>query len=209
MSGDIKHSHEVAQFAKLGKELLDQTERPNVITLAQFEPYIQLFAPDHVRLKNDSAYSQSMTKLMNDYRVKLGINFKYPTLVVDQMEEPRKVLLFLDRLFSNIQADNVTENSARATVPSNVNKMGGDHRDTLILSASIKDLMSANASEEQAKIFQNNRAESALMLKIFLDHNLTPEKRAEFIAKHAIPDPSDATPSSQISEVNFGLDDDD
>jgi hypothetical protein len=208
MTDEVPQNHEVSQFVKLGKELLAATERPNVITLAQFEPYIQLFCPDKKRMQTDTAYIASMRSLMNDYRVKLGINIYYPTLVVDQIEEPRKVVLFLDRWFSKIQSDNVTANSARDTVPSNINKMGGDHRDSLVLSASVKDLMSANSSEEQGKIFQANRAESALMLKIFVENNLPPEKRAEFIAKHS-PVATEDTGTVPLSTANYGFDDDD
>lgn len=207
MSDEINQSHEVSQFVKLGKELLEQTERPNVITLSQFEPYMTLFKPDHEKLKTDIAYRESMTRMQHDYRVKLGINPYFPTLVVDKLPNPTRVLLFLDRWFSRIKSDNVVENSERDLVPSNVNKMGGDHRDALILSASIKDLMSANTSEEQSKIFQSNRAESALMLKIFLDNNLTPEKREELLKQHM--SSTEEIPESQDDSAEFGLDDED
>jgi hypothetical protein len=209
MADEVPQNHEVSQFVKLGKELLEATERPNIITLAQFEPYVQIFCPDQKRMQNDMAYIQSMRNLMNDYRVKLGINIYYPTLVVDQMEEPRKVLLFLDRWFSKIQSDYVPSNSARDNVPSNINKMGGDHRDSLVMSASVKDLMVANSSEEQGRLFQANRAESALMLKIFVENNLPPEKRAAFIAKHSAPVEESSSPVAPTSTANYGFDDDD
>lgn len=204
----------VSLFTTLGKDLLDQTEKNNIITLAQFEPYVELFTRDPEKLKKldyrsgtfDSVYADRIQKLFHAYRVNLGINLHFPTIVVDRLEEPRKELIFLDRLWTRIKSDHVVDNSARDRVPAVVSKAGELQREDIVLNASLTDVVSANATEEQTRQFQQNRAESAILLKLFAERNLNPAKRAE-ITGEAPDSASENTVGDLGSSSYFGFDD--
>lgn len=202
-------NHWVQQFTRLGKELLENTEKTNIITLAQFEPYMEIFAPDQKRMKTDTVYVREMQRLFEAYRINLGINFYYPTIVVDRLEEPRRELYFLDRIWSRLKADVVEGKSARDDVPSNVPKIGDLNRDILILRASATDIMAANNSDDQIDQFRRNRIESAVLKDLFVKHNLNPDSRASFVGEDpAQAETPTAPPASGSSGCDFGVDDD-
>lgn len=208
MTEPVKHSHETSLFLKFGKELLDETEKTNYITLQQFEPYIELFAPDKERLVRDPIYRDAMQRKQQEYKVNLRINPFYPTIVVDRLEEPRRELIFLDRWFTKLKTGNLESGSAVERVPSNVAQIGGDHRDMLILQASIEDFMTANNAPDQIESFRRERAESVRIMQLFLDRNISPERRAEMVKATDDTVPVSSTDPT-VPPVEFGLDDDD
>lgn len=200
----IGENHLVRQLEMAGKKLLEETNRPNVITYAQFEPYITLFNADKVKLNEDQNYRREMQRLLENYRVNLGINFYEPTIVI-MSETDRTEIAFLDRIFTRIRSDAVTGDSKRDSVPSVINKASPVNRDQLMVQASILDLIDANNTPEQRNFLARVKMESAIIQKHFSEKNLSSEKRTESLNVAA--EEVSLTGSSDGS-ISFELDDD-
>lgn len=206
----LKNDHNISQFSKLGKALLEQSEQPNIITYAQFEPFLPLFQGiDYERLKPgvDEAYRTYIARLLRDYRVNLGINLYQPTIVVDRLEEPRRELYFLDRAFTRFNSDAVEGRSMRDSVPGAVARASSATRDQMLLEASVLDVMEANNTPEQKAYFARVKMESALINKYFFENNLSPEKKAEILGGQETPQNGESPPGG--STIDFIIDDDD
>lgn len=176
----ISKDHFVSQFAEMGKILLEETNRPNVITLEQFEPFIPMFNADKVRYSTDTDYQAKMNALYNQYVRGLGINIYEPTIVIASKDDPRECY-YLDRIFTRIRPDVAEENSTRDQVPSAVSRTSNVTRDDMLLEASMIDIIKANTTPEQKAFFAKIRVDSALIQKRFVENNLTPEKRNELL----------------------------
>lgn len=202
----------VTQFAKEGTKLLENTNKPNIITVEQFLPYISLFNTDKDLYETDPNYKSKMTQLYSQYIRELGINLYEPTLVI-RSKEDQTIEVFLQRRFTRIAADNTDGRSFRDTVPGAVSKAASATRDQLILDASIRDLVEANKTDSQMDYFRRIRKESAFIEAQFLKRNMSPEKRdailseqnisASALASEGGPTPSDSQPLITL------LDDDD
>lgn len=209
--GLAKEDHAVAQLVKLGTELLKESEKPNIITVKEFEPFIPLFKVDNERLdqnskRYDRAYDMEIRRLYNEYVHGLGINLYQPTIVIESRENPVE-LVFLNRAFTRVKSDAVEGNSARAAIPASVLRNPTMTRDQAILDASLSDLQKANQSPEQKEAFVKAKIESALFNHLFFENNLSPEKKAE-ILESANPAEETPTQSSDSSDIEFTLDDD-
>jgi len=168
----------VSQFAKEGKELLDRTNRPNVITAEQFAPYLPIFNMDKERygFDKDPDYTAHIHRLYNSFLHDLGINLYEVTYVIKSRED-ETVVAFLNRRFTRIKTDHVEGASSRENIPSVVASNAGQTRDNLVLEASVRDLVLANSTPEQKKYFLRTKMESAVFEKNFVENNMTPEKR--------------------------------
>lgn len=199
----LAKNHMVAQFSKLGTKLLEQTEKPNVITLAQFEPFIPLFNLDKVRYDEDVEYQHWANRLYNQFVRGLEINLYFPTIVIRSKEDPTEVY-WLNRTFTRIKADATDGSSVRDTVPAAVSKVANTTRDDMLLKASLHDLVEANKTPEQMEYFLQMRRETALMNEKFQKHNLSPEKKAALTVKSP-----EASSSDDDITTSIILDDDD
>lgn len=197
----LQSDHYVKQFAEQGAKLLEETNRPNIITYAQFEPFIELFNMDKTKYAADENYRISMNRLYNQYTRGLGINLYQPTIVVVSHEDPTE-LYFLDRKYTQFKSDTVEGKSKRDSVPAAVSRASSTTRDDLLLDASILDLMDANSSPEQKAHFARIRMQSAIIQKNFVERNLSPEKRAELLAQVAEPLPPEETSGEMIFDLN-------
>lgn len=199
----LKKDHHVNQFSTLGTKFLEETERPNIITFAQFEPFIPLFNIDKERIESDKAYRSDTQKLYDAYIHNLGINIYQPTIVVRSAED-RTELYHLNRVFTRIKSDIVDGNARRDTVPASIARNSSVTRDNLLLDASIHDLGSANQTPEMITYFQQLRVESAILDTKFIANNLNPEKRNSVVSNSEVAETEVSSPSSMIL-----LDDDD
>lgn len=201
----LKNNHLVKQFADEGRKLLEKTERPNIITYAQFEPFIPLFNLDRKKYEDDQTYRLQMNRLYNQYTKGLGINLYQPTIVVVSEEDPTE-LYFLDRRFTRFKSDVVDGKSMRDNVPAAITRNASATRDQLLLDASIMDVMAANSTEEMKSYFARVKMDSALIQKNFVERNLSPEKKAEIMGETS---PSDNREVGSSSSMEFFLVDDD
>lgn len=177
-----KNSAAVRQLVEQGALLLAETNRPNIITLAQFEPFIPLFKMDKNRYAKDRGYELEMNRLYNRWKRELEINLYEITIVIKSKEDPQEVY-WLDRTFTRIQSDFVPDNgkSHRDTVPAAVARSADMTRDDQILQASLHDLMEANKTEEQMNEFFRAKMESSLVQKRFFENNLSEDLRKEIL----------------------------
>jgi len=177
----ISKNHLAAIVAKEGNKLLEESERPNIITYAQFEPYIPLFNYDKERYDKDSGYKLEMHRLYNQYKLSLGINMYHPTIVIFSKEDPRAVY-FLDRVWTRFKSDAVGTTNNRDSVPAAVNRTSNVTRDMMILDASLRDLATANSAPDSLAYFKKVRNDSALIQKLFVENNLNPELKKDLVA---------------------------
>lgn len=205
----LKSDNIVSQFAKEGAKLLEETNRPNVITAEQFMPYVLLFNMDKEQYEKDQTYRLRINRLYNSYIRDLGINLYELTVVVESKENPVP-LVVLNRRFTRIQGDRVDGKSMRDTVPAAIMKTADTTRDQEILKASVMDLVAANNTPEQKEYFTKVRMDSAMVEKWFAARNASPTARAELMGEGttdaAVPG-SDG--SDEGSNLNISLDDDD
>lgn len=199
----IKRNVELEAFVKGGTKLLEESERPNVITFAQFEPFIPLYKIDKEKYENDTEYRLNMNRLMKTFTQTLSINWYQPIIVI-YSEQVRKPVYFLERRFTRIKADNMTGSTMRDTVPSAVPVASGTTVPELIMRASALDIVAANQTPEQMEYFRTVKSNARKQLKNFVEQNLSPEKREQLIgsAKQDAPEEGDI-------EDNIILDDDD
>jgi hypothetical protein len=200
----LSENHLVSKFSKEGTKLLEETERPNLITLNQFEPFIPMFNMDKKKYEEDETYRLSMNRLYNQYVRGLGINLYQPTIVIMSQEDPTEVY-FLDRVYTRFKSDIVDGKSMRDTVPSAIARNASTTRDQVLLEASVRDLVEANNTPEQRAYFRRIRTDSAIIQKNFVERNMSPEKRAELMAQIN----ESKGEAVQTGSVDFELDDDD
>jgi hypothetical protein len=178
VSSLVTNNSDAARFAQLGKELLEKTNRPNIITLDQFTPFIPLFKVDQERYDKEEDYRKQLGRMFERYRVELSINLYEPTIVVRSKTDSTE-LYFLDRLMTRIQSDVVDGRSNRDEAISKGPRGVGVNAGQVTLDASFKDLMVANASPDQKNTFLRSRIQSALIATHFARHNISPEKHRE------------------------------
>lgn len=196
----LLQNHHVSQFSKLGHELLETTERPNIITFAQFEPFMDLFMDRTKEMKKNPQIRYDRTALFERFRHELGINVFYPTIVVVSDTDATEVY-FINRLFSRIKSDAVEGPSRRETLPHDAGRGQSVKRETLLYQAAIVDLAAANGTPEQVSYFQQLKRETVLLEMKHRQHN----------APH-VASPVKGVPASQVITdlPSFGvLDDDD
>lgn len=201
----IAKDHFVSQLVEMGKVLLEETNKPNIITLEQFEPFIPMFNMDRDKYATDKEYQAQMNRLYNIYVKGLGINIYEPTIVIMSKDDPRECY-YLDRIFTRVKSDVVEEDSQRSKVPSAVSRAAPVTRDDLLLEASMLDIVKANTSPDQKAFFAKVKVDSALIQKRFVENNLNPEKRAELIKDTDTISPIGETSGSGMT---FELDDED
>jgi len=205
----LRQNPVVERLTVLGRELLEGTERPNRISLSEFEPYIDLFRVDTKRYKDDSAYAKRLDGLFISYRTELGINLFQPTIVVVDKNDPKSPeLYFLDRIMTRIKGDVLEGSSMRAQVPSAVSVASSTTVDQLMLDATLRDVLAANSTEEQRLYFRRVRHDSALIQRNFVMRNLSPEKREALLNPNGTSADAAAAPVTD-SSVEFELDDED
>lgn len=200
----MSQDHFVSKFAELGKILLAETNRPNVITLEEFTPFIPLFNMDKHRFDVDSEYELYIKRLYNNYVKGLSINLYEPTIVIVSREDPRECA-YLDRCFTRIKSDNIEGESHRTSVPSVVSKASNVTRDDLLLEASLTDITQANITPEQKEFFARTKVISAFIQNRFAENNLSENKRMELLN-----DQNDVTSTIEPTSgsLTFELDDD-
>lgn len=196
--------HFVSKFSELGQVLLEQTNRPNVVTLEQFTPFIPLFNTDVKRYETDREYKLHINRLYNSYVKGLGINLYEPTIIIASREDPKEIG-FLDRAFTRIKSDNIEGESNRNLVPSVVSKASNVTRDDLILEASLSDIGKANTTAEQKEFFTKIKIMSAFLHNRFVENHLSEDKRKELMSDESEISPVGVQTSSGIA---FELDDD-
>lgn len=197
--------HIVEQFLKHGKQLLEDTEKPNVVTYEQFEPYIELFKPDQDRLKSDTVYKQKMMRLSDAYFREIAVNKHQPTIVVVSDTDPTEIL-HLPRTFTRIASDNTMFSGHRASIPMNVSKASDISKEQLVAQATVNDLMDCNRTPEQLAYFNQIRMTDATLTKWFMDNNLSPEKREALLGTMVTANTDSPTSNSSLT---IELDDDD
>lgn len=197
IKNSLAENHIVSIISKEGKALLDKTNKPNVITYAQFEPFIPIFKIDQERYNTDPEYNLYIRKLCVKYKQDLEINFYQPTLVVDN-EESKKVLYYLDRVWTRFNAGDSTKPSNREQLPQHINRAAGETRDMMLLNASLKDIGDANSTEESLKYFRSVRNMSAIITKNFVENNLSPELKEKIVPQNVV---------DAVSNVSFEIDD--
>ena len=202
----LKQDNFVTLFSKLGTKMLEDTNKPNVITLEQFQPFIPLFNMNKELYEEDESYRLSINRLYNQFIRGLNINLYQPTIVIRSREDPTECY-FLNRRFTRIKSDGVEGKSMRDTVPAAVSKAASTTRDQLILEASVRDLIAANSTPEQKSYFTRIRMESALIEKNFVERNLSPEKRQELINDDVSSGTSVSSSVSNSSPMIFDDDD--
>lgn len=204
----MKNDNTVKHFVKLGTALLEQTNRPNVITVDEFRPFVPMFNVDPERTETDPAYKAEMTRLMQQWRHRLGINPYEITIVIKSREDPQEVLI-LNRSFTRIKSDVVDDgNKAMRDAVPMVPRTSSVSRDELIADASLKDLLNANNTQDQKNYFARVRMESALVISHFVRHHMTAKQRAEFLG-NADDTQTSATSSQSKATTTTLLDDDD
>ena len=166
----LKQDNFVSRLVEQGKELLAETNRPNVITIEQFRPYVGLFNVDKDRYKHDRDYRGHLERLHAQYIRELSINKYEPTIVILSRDDPKPVY-YLQRYFTRIASDAVEGKGKRDTVPAAIAASASQTRDQMILAASITDLVNANRSPEQMDQFKRIRADSAWIDRMFAEHN--------------------------------------
>jgi hypothetical protein len=201
----ISKDHFVSQFTEMGKALLEETNKPNIITLEQFEPFIPMFNMDKDKYATDKDYRAQMNRLYNIYVKGLGINIYEPTIVVMSKDDPRECY-YLDRIFTRVKSDVVDDDSQRSKVPSVVSRAALITREDLLLEASMLDIVKANTSPDQKAFFAKVKVDSALIQKRFVENNLNPDKRAELTKDTDSISPIGET---SVSGITFELDDED
>jgi hypothetical protein len=202
----------VQQLEKAGAELLARTNRPNVITLEQFEPYRLLFAdhkgqyvehsgPNMGRMNN---YTRTINELHRRWVHELGINLYEVTYVIRSQEHP-EVVHFIDRTFTRVHSDALADGS-RTGILANTPRNAADTRQDLLMGASFTDLVAANQTEEQMKRTAMIRMESSIVVRHFIEENLSPDKRAKILADQNKDNPQ---PTADNSGGGIELMDDD
>ena len=208
----VGKDHYAQQLTKLGGELVAKAKLPNVITVAQFQPFIELYRVDKTRRDNDKAYRDRLQALYDNFIHGLGINRYQPIIVIESLENPVDVY-YLDRQWTAIRSDLVDGDSARNTVPNNLPKTAPVTRDELIEGATLRDVVSANSTLEQKAYFKKVQETSAYLRKRFTERNLSPDLRTEQLATKPTDRPSDnspsSTPSPTPSPTQYLVDDDD
>lgn len=195
----VKKDHFAEQFSKMGTELIKNIDKPNVITLAQFEPFISLFQDNQKKYEEDDSYAKERNALFLRYKNELSINLYQPTIVIESLENPVEHY-FLDRIFTRIKSDQVMGASFREQVPSNIPKNASVTQADLVINASVKDIAAANNTPEQIEYFKRVRASSALITKLFVDRNLNPELMDKFTASG---NDSLVSPDDSLSSTDF------
>ena len=180
----ILAQHDIQQLIKSGEKLLEETNRPNIITLEEFEPYRPLFSIDSERLETDEQYKISMFRMYENYRRNLSINIYQPTVVIQSRENQVEVL-HLRRVFTQIAPDTPPSGTGlRDTIPAAVQRGSYETRDMKLLDASLADLMAANSTEEQKAAFRAARVETALFDTLFVRNNLNEQKRKDIMGEN-------------------------
>lgn len=203
----LKDNTAVSRFAELGKKLLEETNRPNVITEEQFAPYMPLFNPEKDKFPDKDAphneYTLYLKKLFQSWRVDLGINLYEVTYVIESKENP-VVLRFIDRTFTRLHSDAGVVNSSRANVPASVPRNAVASREDLIVDASFNDMVNANNTPEQVARISRLQMESSIISKNFTERNMSPQEREALLANTA----SVETTSNGDDNLGITLDDD-
>lgn len=188
----FQKDNNVSQFAELGKKLLEETNKPNIITQEQLKPYLALFSVDNEEYNNNEIYKRQIQRLSNEYIRQLNINIYEPTIVIDSLEN-HKVILVMNRRFTRIKSDNVDGKSHRDLVPASIARNASVTRDNLLQGASLKDLVMMNNSPEQKAYFERVKKESAHIQKFFLENVASEEKRQELLGHSSVGDIDDST----------------
>jgi hypothetical protein len=182
----------VLALIKEGGELVRQSEKPNVITVEQFLPFVPLFKMDKERYLSEEPekgpYYLAITELDKRFLRDLSINKYQPILVIRSREDDRIVAWF-DRRFTRIKSDAFAGPSAKDKVPRNVPRATGTTRGELLFEASIVDLAHANQTPEVLAYFRRIREESAFINQRFMEQNMTPSKRQEITGDTSKSDP--------------------
>jgi hypothetical protein len=193
----ISGNHLADFVAAEGAKLLARTNRPNVITYAQFEPFLPIFRVDKERYNNDDNYNLEIRRLCDRYRKELNINFYQPTLVI-RSEEDRTVLYYLDRIWTSFVSSLPDKNSHRESIPSAVTRTSSVTRDMMLLDASLKDIAEANMTPESLEYYKNVKKASAVITKMFTENNLNPALREEI---------APTTVTDNNNDISFEVDD--
>ena len=171
-------NHFASMFTKYGTRLLETTERPNIITLAEFMPYKELYNMDR-RRASDASYIDAMLRLFSEFKKRYSLNIYFPTIVIESRENPKEVHL-INRTFIRIKDDHLddggkSENARKTAMPS----MAGS-REAVILRSSLDDIGAANGTPEQISYFNRMRLESVMIASKnkFLRGELTPTEGA-------------------------------
>lgn len=182
---------------------LEKTERPNILTFAQFAPFIDLFNADMVRYKKDEEYGNRIRALADRYS--RMINRFYPTIIIQSEEDPTEIA-YLDRIATPIGSINsIGESGEIFKVPSAVSPASGTSVDALRADAEKLDIVSANSTEEALRHFAILRTESSVLLKRFRELNASKKALDKMIPAPAA---DDAEGGQQASpKVEFDLDD--
>lgn len=182
----VEQDDTIKQFSRLGGELLEQSNKPNVITVQQFMPYIELFNVDQTRYgpDKDLAYNRYIDGLYSSWRHELGINIHEVTYVIRNEDEgkPAKeqvVVCVLDRRFTRIESDTGKVTHNRQQIPSNFNRNATMTRHDAILDALVRDVEATNNTPDQIAFFTQLRKESAVANASFVRNNLTPDQQRE------------------------------
>lgn len=201
----------VSQVVKQGAELLRRTNRPNVITAAQFAPFKPMFNMDKERYERESPdgpYCLEMNRLFNAWRNELGINL-YEITIVIASETDHRVVQYLDRRYTRIRSDIVDGKSSRDSVPAAISKTSDTTRDQEILKASVHDIAVANSSSDAVRQHALTKAYSAYVTKKFVEMNLSPEDREKLLDSQSIDTSSEDIPVVDAGRILTILDDDD
>jgi len=201
---NLEKSPYVDQFVKQGLKLLENTNRPNIITVEQFAPFIALYKFDEEKYENDGQYKEYITRLTQQFRVSLSINLHEPILVV-RSKEDQTVVYHLNRVFTRIKPDALLEgNSAKQNLSELGPRVDKKKRDDLMVGAIMTDIVNANNTPEQLDRFRQVRQESALINKRFVEQNLSHAKREELLSDLSPPE----TAQSDLPSIMFDDDDD-
>lgn len=209
-----QHNLMARAIEKEGKKLLEATNRPNIVTVQQFMPFIELFQIDYSKVDTEfrnTPEGKRLGELYQLYRTSLSINIYEPTIVIESLENPVEVA-WLDRAITRFKSDAVDgEDSARNSVPGGISKASQTTREELLVQASTIDTLSANNTPEQMREFALIKGESALIRKNFFEKNMSDraKKLAGLLGTPEGEDGSDVADAPQASGIeDFGLDDD-
>jgi hypothetical protein len=184
----LKSDTVISQFVTEGTALLKETNRPNIITLEQFAPFVPLFNVDPTKYIPHSGpgsgrpnqYTRDLNDLYRRWRFELGIN-QYEVTYVVKSAEDRTIVYYLDRQLTRLRSDSYEGESSRGDVPSNVPRGGPTTKEDLVIDASYKDLVLANSTPDQTQRIGQLKMESAVIARHFAERNQTPSLRPDVL----------------------------
>lgn len=201
---NLEKNPHVEQFIKQGNKLLEETNRPNIITVEQFEPFLALYKLDQQKYENDANYKLFINRLYQKFKVGLSINLHEPILVVRSTED-QTVVCQLDRVFTRIKSDAaISGKSAKDNLTNIGPRTDKQKREDMLMGALLTDVARANETPEQIERFKRIKRDSALITKRFVEQNLSPEKREELMKESSS---SEVVETENLPSIMFDDDD--